>query len=187
MHLAYRKWNLLVLFIIPLPPTSNMKTKKFLLVLLIALILCLTITEVDAKPSGDSRSNSRSSRNIGGSWSGDRSSTNLSSGARSSRSGNKTPTYPGTNRGRNSKGLIWGKTNFYHGLIVVPTTDGLYTNGYGSQCPSGCSVHERCGTNQECSVSAGWYVLDFITIVAGLGILLILHKKLCPNYKWRGR
>ena len=164
-----------------------MKTKKFLLVLLIALILCLTITEVDAKPSGGSRSSSSSSRNSGGSRSAGRSATNLSDGSRSSRSGNKTPTYPGTNRGRNSKGLIWGKTNFYHGLIVVPTTGGLYTNGYGSQCPSGCSVHERCGTNQECSVSSGWYVLDFLTIVAGLIMLFIFEritKKYCPNYRW---
>ena len=120
-----------------------MKFQKFFLVLLIALILSPTITEVDAR-----------SRNIG------------------------------TNRNRSSKGLIWGKKDFYTGRVIIPTTGGLYTEGYGNTCPGGCAVHGRCGTTQECSVSFWWYVLDAITILVGLAICAWLDRLgYCPKRK----
>ena len=88
----------------------------------------------------------------------------------------------GTNRNRSSKGLIWGKGNYYTGLVIIPTTGGLYTDGYGNKCPGGCAVHGRCGTTEECSVSFWWYVLDAITIIVGLGIAIWLDKLgYCPK------
>ena len=142
-----------------------MRFQRYLLLGLIALILCLSITEVDARRGGGgSRGGSRGSRG-GGSWFG---------GGRS-----RSRTNAGTTRSRTSKGLIWGSTNYYGGLVIIPTAGvaGSYYQGYGNQCPSGCAVHGRCGTPDECSTSWWWYVLDFFTIVGLLLLCCFIESK----------
>ena len=157
-----------------------MKIQKYLFLGIIALILSLMITEVDSRRSGGSRSSSSSwgsssSRSSGGGWFG-RGSSSRSSASYSG--GSYYNHYNGSTRSRDTKGLIWGKTNYYSGLVVIPVAGGggTYYQGYGRECPSGCAVHGRCGTTEECSTSGWWYVLDFFTIVIGVGICCFLEK-----------
>ena len=157
-----------------------MRIQKYLFLGIIALILSLMITEVDSRRSGGSRSSSSSwgrssSRSSGGGWFGRGSSSRSSS---SYSGGNYYNHYNGSTRSRDTKGLIWGKTNYYSGLVVIPVAGGggTYYQGYGRECPTGCAVHGRCGTTDECSTSAWWYVLDFFTIVIALIVCCIIEK-----------
>ena len=154
-----------------------MRIQKYLFLGIIALILSLMITEVDSRRSGGSRSSSSrsSSRSSGGGWFSGYSSYR---GRGTYNNDVHYNHYVGSTRSRDTKGLIWGKTNYYSGLVVIPVVGGggTYYQGYGRECPSGCAVHGRCGTTDECSTSPWWYVLDFFTIVIGLMICCVIEK-----------
>ena len=43
--------------------------------------------------------------------------------------------------------------NYYSGLVIIAGPGGTYYYGYGGQCPGGCAINGRCGTEAECTTA----------------------------------
>ena len=66
---------------------------------------------------------------------------------------------------RSSSSSSWGRSsrsNYYTGVVVIASPGGGYFSGYGNQCPFGCAMNGRCGTEIECKGSVVGNIIGWI-------------------------
>ena len=111
-----------------------MRVSKIATLVLLAFVLALTTMSDFAE-----------ARRGGGGYSGGRSS--YSGGSRSSYSGSRSGSSTSRSYGRSRN----YSRNYYTGVIIIAQPGGGYYSGYGDQCPYGCGIDQRCGTQEECA------------------------------------
>ena len=104
-----------------------MSTPRHIFLAIIMLVICLSIDEVDAKYNDRIGNRNRGQ--------------------------NRAQT---RNEGVQGSNINLSESKFYDGLVIIPSGDGTYYQGYGELCPNGCAANGICGRPQDCVIENVW-------------------------------
>ena len=66
------------------------------------------------------------------------------------------------------------ESKFYDGLVIIPSGDGTYYQGYGELCPNGCAVNGICGRPQDCVIENVWTKVFALCLFLGITLIVFI-------------